>query len=115
MSIYGQYIIKESFFNNKINQVNKELLDKIDGKYPWYFINMTELKDILKTETKITLYGFDEEPKHGKDEGIINGPSNQKIVHQLYEKTIGGYHSKNELDPNLRRYTAYNRGAAYKK
>ena len=116
MFIYGDSIfsINESLFKGGMNQVNKELIDKIDGKYPWYFINITELKGILKTETKITLYGFDEEPKHGKNEGIINGISNQKIVHQLYEKTINGYHNKNELDSNLRRYTTYNKGASYK-
>ena len=36
-------------------------------------------------------------------------------LHILYEKTIGGgYHGKDELDPNLRRYATYNKGAAYK-
>ena len=119
MPIYGDSIfsINEALFNDKMKQINKELSEKIDGKYPWYFINITELQDSfsrLKTITQITLYGFDEEPKHGKNEGIINGLSNQKIVHQLYEKTINRYHDRNDLDSDLRRYTKYNKGAAYK-
>ena len=113
LTIYGQYI-EEAFFNGKMKQVNKDLLDKIDDKYPWYFINLMELKGTMKSDTKITLYGFDEEPKHSKGEGILSGPSNQKIVHQLYEKTISGYHSKDDLDASLKRYAKYNTGAAYK-
>ena len=119
MSIYGESIfLNESLFKGKIGQVNEELFEKIDGKYPWYFINMTELQDSfsrLKTTTMITLYGFDEEPKHTKNEGIVNGTSNQKIVHKLYEKTINGSYGKNDLDKNLKRYTTYNKGASYKK
>lgn len=44
MSIFDMYIqeayMTEAALFSKMKAVNKELLDKIDGKYPWYFIQL---------------------------------------------------------------------------
>lgn len=107
--------LRSIFSNNKIKELNKELLEKIDGKYPWYFINIMQLNDGfgIKSESIISLYGFDKEPQHNNKDGIL-GYSNIKIIHKLYENKLNGSINKDDLDKELRRYTKYNSGATYK-
>ena len=115
MSLYGYYITETFIKSNKLKQINKDLIEKIDGKYPWYFINIMELKSTINSKYNITLYGFDKEPQHPKSEGILSHRSNMSIIHKLYDNSINRSIDKNDLDESIRKYATYNKGAKYKK
>ena len=84
-------------------KINKELADKINSTdYPWYFINITEL---INSGVDINLYGFDEEP--------IEGVNNSKYKrYHLYNKKVKTFHGRDSLNPSLRKYSKFNKGAA---
>ena len=84
-------------------KINKELADKINSTdYPWYFINITEL---INSGVDINLYGFDEEP--------IEGVNNYKYKrYHLYNKKVKTFHGRDSLNPSLRKYSKFNKGAS---
>ena len=96
--------LKYSYKYGQAKKINEELANKINSTdYPWYFINLTELKGTLSSTIDINLYGLDEEPVNGID---------KSKPHHLYNKKAKGFHGTDSLNPSLRKYTKYNKGAA---
>ena len=101
--------LQNSYKYGEVKKINNELIDKINSTdYPWYFIHITTSSKRFNIidESEITLFGYDKEPVNGVDKAY-------SISHILYNKKVKyDFSGKQNLHPDLRRYTKYNKGAA---
>jgi len=95
--------LKYPYKYGEAKKINQELTNKINStNYPWYFINITEL---INSGVDINLYGYDEEPVEGVDKPKYKS-------HHLYNKKVKAFHGRDSLNPSLRKYSKFNKGAA---